>query len=165
MVSSIMSAGFLSLNDVQINPTPTPPASLCGVPMGFFWPGEYETMRLLCDSFVPYGSDSLTQQTTCDLVTPGCQGERGGAMAGEGAVGESQLQRIIRDLHGTLPFRLRPGDWLKLFFPSSDTMRLNGEEKKVSHYMVTSGTLSHHNYTLGTACQLLFGESVWDMSI
>lgn len=34
-------------------------------------------------------------------MTPGCQGESGGAMAVEATVGESQLQRIIRDLHGT----------------------------------------------------------------
>lgn len=60
-------------------------------------------VRRLCESFVLYWSDSLIQQTGCDLVTPGCQGESGGAMAVEGAVGESQLQRIIRDLHGTLP--------------------------------------------------------------
>lgn len=46
-------------------------------------------------------SDSLIQQTGCDLVTPGCQGESGGAMAVEATVGESQLQRIIRDLRGT----------------------------------------------------------------
>lgn len=46
-------------------------------------------------------SDSLIQQTGCDLVTPGCQGESGGAMAVGATVGESQLQRIIRDLHGT----------------------------------------------------------------
>lgn len=46
---------------------------------------------------------SLIQQTGCDLVTLGCQGKSGGAMAVEATVGESQLQRIIRDLHGTLP--------------------------------------------------------------
>lgn len=32
-------------------------------------------------------------------MTPGCQGESGGAMAVGATVGESQLQRIIRDLH------------------------------------------------------------------
>ncbi|XP_044216809.1 FYVE and coiled-coil domain-containing protein 1 isoform X2 [Thunnus albacares] len=37
--------------------------------------------------------------TGCDPVTPGCQGESGGAMAAGATVGESQLQRIIRDLH------------------------------------------------------------------
>lgn len=52
--------------------------------------------------------DSLIQQTGCDLLTPGCQGESGGAMAVEGTVGESQLQRIIRDLHGTLPLCVCP---------------------------------------------------------
>lgn len=46
-------------------------------------------------------SDSLIQQTVCDPVTPGYQGESGGAMATGATVGESQLQRIIRDLHGT----------------------------------------------------------------
>lgn len=46
-------------------------------------------------------SNSLIQQTGCDLVTPGYQGESGGTMAVEAVVGESQLQRIIRDLHGT----------------------------------------------------------------
>lgn len=60
-------------------------------------------MRHFCESFVLYCSDSLIQQTGCDLMTSGCQGESGGAMAVEGTVGESQLQRIIRDLHGTLP--------------------------------------------------------------
>lgn len=59
--------------------------------------------RHLCESFVLYCSDSLIQQTGCDLVTLGCQGKSGGAMAVEGTVGESQLQRIIRDLNGTLP--------------------------------------------------------------
>lgn len=47
-------------------------------------------------------SDFLIQQTGCDPLTPGCQGESGGAMAVGATVGESQLQRIIRDLHGTL---------------------------------------------------------------
>lgn len=46
-------------------------------------------------------SGSLTQQTGRDPVTPGCQGESAGAMAAAATVGESQLQRIIRDLHGT----------------------------------------------------------------
>lgn len=46
---------------------------------------------------------ALIQQTGRDLVTLGCQGKSGGAMAVEATVGESQLQRIIRDLHGTLP--------------------------------------------------------------
>lgn len=46
-------------------------------------------------------SDSLIQQTGCDPVTPRCQGECGGAMATGASVGESQLQRIIRDLNGT----------------------------------------------------------------
>lgn len=63
--------------------------------------------RRLCESIVPYCSDSLIQQTGCDLVTPGCRGKSGGAMADEGTVGESQLQRIIRDLHGTLPLCVR----------------------------------------------------------
>lgn len=67
-----------------------------------FWQREYKVKRHLCESFVLYCSDSLIQQTGCDLVTLGCQGNRGGAMAVEGTVGESQLQRIIRDLHGTL---------------------------------------------------------------
>uniref|UniRef100_A0A3Q3R692 FYVE-type domain-containing protein n=1 Tax=Monopterus albus TaxID=43700 RepID=A0A3Q3R692_MONAL len=44
-------------------------------------------------------SDSLIQQTGCDPVTSGCQGLSAGAMATGVAVGESQLQRIIRDLH------------------------------------------------------------------
>jgi len=35
------------------------------------------------------------------LWPPGCQGARGGTMAAGATVGESQLQRIIRDLHGT----------------------------------------------------------------
>lgn len=63
--------------------------------------------RHLCESFVLDCCDSLIQQTGCDLVTLGCQGKSGGAMAGEGTVGESQLQRIIRDLHGTLPLCVR----------------------------------------------------------
>lgn len=49
-------------------------------------------------------ADSLIQQTGCDPVTPGCQGDSGGAMAAGATVGESQLQRIIRDLHGTPNF-------------------------------------------------------------
>lgn len=56
----------------------------------------------LCQPFVTNcTSDSLIQQTGCDPVTPGCQGENGGAMAVGASVGESQLQRIIRDLNGT----------------------------------------------------------------
>lgn len=39
-------------------------------------------------------------------MTPVCQGASGGAMAVEATVGESQLQRIIRDLHGTSAFQL-----------------------------------------------------------
>lgn len=46
-------------------------------------------------------SDFLIQQTWCDPVTPGCQGASGGAMAAGTRVEENQLQRIIRDLHGT----------------------------------------------------------------
>lgn len=44
----------------------------------------------------------LIQQIGRDPVNPGCQGESGGAMATGATVGESQLQRIIRDLHGTV---------------------------------------------------------------
>lgn len=80
-----------------------------------FWLQQYEVARHLCDSFVLYCSNSLIQQTRCDLVTPGCQGESGGVMAVEGTVGESQLQRIIRDLHGTLPLCVCMCDWLRTF--------------------------------------------------
>lgn len=92
-----------------------------------FWLRQYEVARHLCDSFVLYCSNSLIQQTRCDLVTPGCQGESGGVMAVEGTVGESQLQRIIRDLHGTLPLCVCMCDWLrtflKLFFPQCDSTK------------------------------------------
>lgn len=46
-------------------------------------------------------SDCLIQQTGHDPVTPSCQGECGETMAVGATAGESQLQRIIRDLHGT----------------------------------------------------------------
>ncbi|XP_076009646.1 FYVE and coiled-coil domain-containing protein 1 isoform X2 [Genypterus blacodes] len=42
---------------------------------------------------------TISVKTGCDPVTPGCQGDSGGAMAAGATVGESQLQRIIRDLH------------------------------------------------------------------
>lgn len=45
--------------------------------------------------------DSLIQMTGSEPVTPGCRGARGRVMAAAGMSGESQLQRIIRDLHGT----------------------------------------------------------------
>lgn len=90
-------------------------------------------------------------------MTFGCQGKSGGAMAVEGTVGESQLQRIIRDLHGTLPLcvclcacvRLVAG----IFF-------LNKEDRRFP--IVTSGTLAHY-CTLGTISQLLFTKSVCEM--
>ncbi|XP_034386132.1 FYVE and coiled-coil domain-containing protein 1 isoform X1 [Cyclopterus lumpus] len=44
-------------------------------------------------------SERVKYTTGCDPVTPGCQGESGVAMAAGTTVGESQLQRIIRDLH------------------------------------------------------------------
>lgn len=51
----------------------------------------------ICDNILfPTDCDSLTQLIGCDPATPSCQGAGRAAMA----VGESQLQRIIRDLHG-----------------------------------------------------------------
>lgn len=66
------------------------------------WPRENTVCwRIRVNLLFLTASDSLIQQTGCDPVTPGCQGESGGAMAVGATVGESQLQRIIRDLHGT----------------------------------------------------------------
>lgn len=98
-------------------------------------------------------------------MTPGCQGESGGAMAVEGNVGESQLQRIIRDLHGTLPLCVCLCACVRLvaddFFLNNVTER---RRKKVSYYAVTSGTLSLY-YKPGTIWQLLFNKSVWEMGV
>lgn len=63
---------------------------------------EYSMLEHSCQSFVPdcfWFSDSADWMWPCDPWLPGR--ESGGAMAAGASVGESQLQRIIRDLHGT----------------------------------------------------------------
>lgn len=115
--------------------------------------------KRICESIVLYCSDSLIQQTGCDLVTLGCQGKSGGAMAVEGTVGESQLQRIIRDLHGTLPLCVCVYVRVRLVVGS---FFLNKEDRRFP--IVTSGALAHY-FTLGTISQLLFIELVWEMDV
>lgn len=118
--------------------------------------------RHLCESFVPYCSDSLIQQTGCDLVTLGCQGKSGGAMAVEGTVGESQLQRIIRDLHGTQPLCVCVCACVNLVVGIFYIFFHNKEGRRFP--IGTSGTLALY-YTLGTISQLLFTESIWEMDV
>ncbi|GLD50263.1 FYVE and coiled-coil domain-containing protein 1 isoform X2, partial [Lates japonicus] len=63
------------------------------------WQPNYPNFWIPPTNLAAIGPWATCRFTGCDPVTPGCQGDCGGAMATGATVGESQLQRIIRDLH------------------------------------------------------------------